>query len=69
MTKQNVSDNVAKNNIIDRALMGVGAFVLVMAAGHGIMPYIKAAEPVNYLLTGAAVSALMYMVLAPMFRK
>lgn len=60
---------VGQNMVMDRILMGASAFVLMALAVKGLLPLIKATEPVNYLLAVGFLSTIMYLILAPFFRK
>ena len=69
MTKQTAEENTAKNNIIDRIFMGAGVFSLLTLSFLGLLKYISAPKPISYLLAGAGVVFVVYLVLSPIYRK
>jgi len=62
--------NVARNNFLDRAFQGIGAAALLALAYQDLLSrYVHAIYPINYALAGFGLVFIVYIVLAPLFRK
>ena len=62
--------NAARNNALDRAMQGAGAAALVALAGHDLVKHIiRAPHPLQYVLAGGAIAFLIYVIVAPLFRR
>jgi hypothetical protein len=57
------------NTLLDRALQGVGAGVIIFLAFYEILRHVRATEPVNYILAAGAIVFLLYLMVAPTFRR
>lgn len=66
MSKEKESNS---NNLFDRILQGVAAFVMFALATHDVAKYIRADGNMKYALAAGFTSFLIYTMIAPLFRK
>lgn len=71
MTKQTtkLESSMARNNIIDKGMSGAAAAVIVLLAFDAVLKHVRAAQPASYLLAGAVIAFLSYLIVAPIARK
>lgn len=60
---------VARNNFLDRGMMGVASAAIVMLAYKTVLTHVRAIPPLNYVLAGAFLAFLLYLVVGPLFRR
>lgn len=68
-TKEKAVSNLRANNWLDRLFMGVAAGVILTLAYRAILDHVKAAYPMNYILSGVFVGLMCYLIVAPLIRR
>jgi len=56
-------------SLFDRLVMTVAFWALCTLAGAGLLRFIRATDPMQYVIAGAAVGFLIYALLSPLMRK